>query len=281
VPLTDFQRALLAELAKVPTDARYLAGGAALHFAPNTARYSDDLDFFHDSEVRVAEAFAADRAQLTAADYSVDVELSQPGLVRAIVRRGDSATRVDWAHNSAWRFLPLVHDTLGGWLLHPMDLAINKLLALAGRDEARDFVDILYVHREVLPLGGLVWAATGKDPGFSPLSLLELLKRRGRHRPEEVARLHLAQPFDLAVAKEAWRAALDAADQFVRTRPSTELGCLYYAPGERRFALPDADVALDAQGLVPHYGALGGVIPQIVGATLRRDTSPPAPRSPP
>jgi hypothetical protein len=27
--------------------------------------------------------------------------------------------------------------------LHPIDLAVNKLLALAGRDEARDFLDIL------------------------------------------------------------------------------------------------------------------------------------------
>lgn len=45
-----------------PTDDRYLAGGAAMHFAPNSTRYSDDLDFFHDSEERVATAFAADRS---------------------------------------------------------------------------------------------------------------------------------------------------------------------------------------------------------------------------
>lgn len=74
--------------------------------------------------------------------------------------------------------MPLVRDELGGLLLHPIDLAINKVLALAGRDEPRDFVDILFVHRSVLPLAGLSWAAVGKDPGLSPLSLLELLKRR-------------------------------------------------------------------------------------------------------
>ena len=27
-----------------------------------------------------------------------------------VVRRGDDATRVDWAHDSAWRFMPLVRD---------------------------------------------------------------------------------------------------------------------------------------------------------------------------
>jgi len=63
-------------------------------------------------------------------------------------------------------------DPLRGPLLHPVDLAINKVLALAGRDEPRDFVDILFVHARVLPLGAICWAAVGKDSGFTPLSLL-------------------------------------------------------------------------------------------------------------
>ena len=75
--------------------------------------------------------------------------------------------------------MPLVRDPLGGLLLHPVDLAVNKVLALAGRDEARDYVDILFVHERVLRLSALCWAAAGKDPGLTPLSLLELLKRRG------------------------------------------------------------------------------------------------------
>ena len=32
----------------------YLAGGAALHIDPRSKRYSSDLDYFHDSEARVA-----------------------------------------------------------------------------------------------------------------------------------------------------------------------------------------------------------------------------------
>lgn len=103
--------------------------------------------------------------------------------------------------------MPSVRDPLGGLLLHPVDLAINKVPALTGRDEPRDFVDTLFVHRTVLPLAGLCWAAVGKDPGLSPLSLLELLKRRGRYRPEDFDRLHLVQPFDLPGAKAEWRAA--------------------------------------------------------------------------
>jgi hypothetical protein len=256
---------LLAVLAASPNDERYLAGGAAMHFSPNSARYSDDLGFFHDSEARVASAFAKDRATLGRAGYTLDVELVLPGFVRAVVRRGNGATRVDWAHDSAWRFLPLVRDDLGGLLLHPVDLAINKVLALAGRDEPRDYVDIHYVHRTVLPLAGLAWAAVGKDPGLTPLSLLELLKRRGRYQEDDFARLQLVEAFDLRTAKQAWLEALAEVEAFARARPADELGCLYYSQGEQRFVLPRPERSLAEQGVVPHFGGPGGVIPRIAG----------------
>ena len=156
--------------------------------------------------------------------------------------------------------MPPVQDPLGGFLLHEVDLAVNKTLALAGRDEPRDFVDILFVHERVLPLGGLVWAAVGKDPGFTPLSLLELLKRRGRHRPEEMARLDLVAPFDLLAAKITWLDALDAADRFIRSRPPGELGCLYYSATRNAFVGPEAGAL--GPDISPHYGSPGGILPQ-------------------
>lgn len=269
MPLTTFQRTVLAELAKSATAERYLAGGAALHFAPHSLRYSDDLDFFHDSEARVAQAFGDDRRQLEVAGFTVDVEFSQPGMIRAIVHRGGEATRVDWSHDSAWRFMPLVRDALGGWMLHPVDLAVNKLLALAGRNEPRDFVDILYVDREGLSLGALVWAAPGKDPGFSPLALLELLRRRGTVRPEELARLRTSTPLNPADLKSRWQGALAAADEFVRQRPLDEVGCVYVDSRTGAVRAPDISRTLDAQGLVPHFGAPGGVIPRLPDQELR------------
>ena len=264
VPLTEFQRNLLALLARNRSPDSYLAGGAALHFSPNSARFSDDLDFFHDSSARVASAFTEDSASLESGGCSLTIEISQPGFIRAIVHRGNDATRVDWAHETAWRFLPPVRDSLGGYLLHEIDLAINKTLTLAGRDEPRDFVDTLYVHENVLPLAGLVWAAVGKDPGFTPLSLLELLKRRGPNRPEEIARLQLATPFDPVASKETWLAALRDADAFARSRPTDETGCLYYAQNDQAFVLPRSDAPLEAQGVSLHFGAPGGVLPRMV-----------------
>lgn len=263
MPLTPFQQRLLADLAsEPPDDLGYLAGGAALHFEPNSARFSRDLDFFHDSVERVAAAFARDSARLDATDYTQEVILSQPGFVRAVVSRGGEATRVDWAHDSAWRFMPLVRDAIGGLMLHPVDLAINKVLALVGRDEPRDFVDVLFAHDRILPLGALCWSAVGKDPGFTPLSLLELLRRQGRYRPEDFARLDLREPLDLVAAKDSWRAALETADAFCRSRPPDEIGCLYWSPSRRSFVMP-ASGAPASDDVVPHYGTPGGVLPRV------------------
>ena len=266
MPLTEFQRTILALLAQTRAPDSYLAGGAALHFAPNSVRYSNDLDFFHDSPQRVASAFSDDEALLEKAGYGLDVEISQPGFIRAVVHRDLESTRIDWAHDSAWRFMPPIRDTLGGFVLHDVDLAVNKTLALAGRDEPRDFIDILFVHERVLPLSGLTWAAVGKDPGFTPLSLLEFLRRRGRHRTEEVERLHLAVPFDPVASKRIWLGALDDAEAFARSGPTDEAGCLYYSGELQRFTVPDQGQDLLSQGLVQHFGTPGGVLPRVSDA---------------
>lgn len=260
MPLTPFQAEVSRLLAANRTPDSYLAGGAALHLRPNSTRYSNDLDFFHDSEKRVAEAFALDRKSLEGAGVAVSVELAQPGYIRALAGKAGQATKIEWAHDSAWRFMPPVQVPEAGFVLHPADLAVNKALALAGRDEARDFLDILYVHDEVLSLGALVWAAVGKDPGFTPVSLLELVKRRGHYRPEDFERLRLVKPVDPTALKSRWLAALDQAEAFVRRRPPEEAGCLYYSPSRGAFVTPGADIP-DA---LVHFGRPGGILPKLL-----------------
>lgn len=258
MPLTDYQASLARLLSGNRTFDSYLAGGAAILIEPNTTRISRDLDYFHDSESRVVEAFAADRQTLEKHGYAVEVDLNQPGYIRAVVSKGTEATKIEWARDSAWRFLPTIRDERVGFMLHPVDLAVNKVLALAGRDEPRDVLDTHYLHRNVLVLGALCWAACGKDPGFTPLSLLELLRRRGRIREEDLARLDLVTKIDLGIFKQEWLEALDSVEGFVAARPPDEVGCLYYSASRRAFVDPR-----DADDSLPHYGRPGGVLPRI------------------
>ena len=259
MPLTAYQLGIARLLSENRTFDSYLAGGAAILIEPNTNRFSRDLDYFHDSETRVTEAFSADRTLLETDGYTIEVDLNQPGYVRAIVRKNGDATKVEWARDSDWRFMPTVRDDRVGFILHPVDLAVNKVLALAGRDEPRDVLDTLHLHRHVLVLGALCWAACGKDPGFTPLSLLELLRRRGRVRKEDLARLDLAESVDLQELKRDWLEALDSVKPFVESRPPGEIGCLYYSASQSKFVDPR-----DVSDAAPHFGRPGGVLPRIV-----------------
>ena len=263
MPLTSFQESVARLLSTNRTEDSHLAGGAALHLEPSSKRYSNDLDYFHDSVERVATAFADDRALLEERGYEVQVNLNQPGYIRASVRQGSQTTSIEWAHDSAWRFLPPIKNDVVGYQLHPMDLAINKLLALAGRDEARDFLDILMINREMLPLGALCWAAVGKDPGFSPRSLLELLKRRGKYQPEDFKRLRLSEEVDLEDLKAQWLDAIALAERFIEAQDPTEIGCLFYDHAREAFVAPPPTDRDARSTIAPHFGRPGGVLPAI------------------
>jgi len=259
MPLTSHQASIARLIAVNRSPSSHLAGAAALHLEPTSLRISNDLDYFHDAEVQVGQAFSADRALLEASGYQVTVTLSQPGFVRAIVGREGDATKVEWAHDSSWRFLPPVPDPVVGFRLHPLDLSINKVLALAGRDEPRDFLDVMYVHRHFLAFGSLCWAAVGKDPGYNPLMLVEMLARKGRYRKEDFAALRLTSEPDLPELKRTWLEALDDARRLVGELPPEDAGCLYWDPSSEKFVTPNHDMA----HLVRHFGSPGGILPSV------------------
>jgi hypothetical protein len=74
---------------------------------------------------------------------------------------------------------------------------VNKVLALAGRSEIRDWVDVLHLHGSRLHLGALAWAGTGKDPGLSPEAIIRWSSRQAVYRPEDLADLTLSVPITL------------------------------------------------------------------------------------
>ena len=264
MPLTKFQHGVARLLSSNRSEESHLAGGAALHIAPNSKRFSNDLDYFHDSPERVGAAFSVDEQALNDAGYSVSIIMNQPGYIRAVVSKDADSTKVDWAHDSAWRFLPTVTDPEVGYKLHPIDLAINKILALAGRDEPRDFLDIMFAHDNILSLGALCWAAVGKDPGFTPQSLLQLIRRRGKYRPEDFDRLNLSEKVDLQELKRCWLKALDEAESLITRLPPDDFGCLFYSKSKKSFVTPQPPAFGKDMDIVPHFGRPGGVLPNLL-----------------
>lgn len=194
-------------------------------------RYSADIDIFHDREESVAMAADADAALLAESGFTVRWLRREPGIYAALVERADEATRLEWARDSDFRFFATLKDPLFGYRLHVFDLAANKALAAAGRREPRDVLDLITVQDRFIRLGAVIWAAVGKDPGYSPASLISEIRRNARFRTDDYADLALAEPIDAAAVARRFRRILDEADVFVRAMPVGREGLVFLKDG--------------------------------------------------
>jgi hypothetical protein len=261
MPISDFQAGVLRAIAANRSPDSYLAGATVLHRADDTPRYSLDVDFFHDVEDSVARCASADAATLDEAGYAFSWTLRNPSFHRGVVSKDDHRLKMEWAQDSAFRFFPVLADEQCGYRLHEVDAAINKVLALAGRDEVRDFVDILYLHEHYLSLGALAWAGCGKDPGFTPEFLLQQANRHVAYTQADLDRLQLAAPLDLHRMKAQWIGALEEAGRLVTALPAEELGCLYLDANQQPVTPePNANSFTD---LTRHYGCIRGAWPTL------------------
>jgi hypothetical protein len=268
VALSEYQRGICQLIAANRRDSgeSYVAGGVALNTLLNTPRLSRDIDLFHDTDTALITSWLADRQLLQAAGYAVAVLLEMAAFVEAVVSRRDESVLIQWARDSAFRFFPLIEDELFGLVLHPFDLAINKVLALAGRLEPRDWIDVLNCHDHIQPLGYLVWAACGKDPGFSPTSLLAAARRSSRYSQVELDALaFVGAPPDAKTLGAKWHVILQEAMVIGDLLPTTEVGkCVITTAGELyRGAADDLRAALENRHITFHEGTIRGVLPRI------------------
>jgi hypothetical protein len=119
-----------------------------------------------------------------------------------VVSKEHESVEIDWAADSAFRFFPIEQDPILGWRLHLFDIATNKALALSARSETRDYIDMIELHRKY-PLASICWAACGKDPGFTPHSLLKMMRRFAKIDPARVQEIQ-ARNLDPVELKETW-----------------------------------------------------------------------------
>lgn len=229
MPLTNLQIAVLQLLASHRDPESYVAGAAPLN--RQTTRVSEDLDIFQDREARVAEAAMQDAAVLEHAGYRVVWLRQLPLIYTAEVHHGDTSTRLEWVVDSDYRFFPTVRDALFGYVLHPVDLALNKVMAAAGRREVRDLVDLVTIHMTLLPLGAAVWAAVDKAPGFTPEGLIAEIRRNAHYPAAEWQAVLAEPPLDPPTVTHQLRAALDEAEAFVRRMPTSHMGRLFLRDG--------------------------------------------------
>jgi hypothetical protein len=199
--LSPLQRRVLETVRDLPQAKGFaLAGGGALILAGAVARATDDLDFFAQTPSEVAGLVPALEAALERAGFSVERVHHATGFVRLQVSGDGDITLVDLSYDA--RIHPVVEGP-NGTVLSLDELAADKTLAVFGRAEARDFID-LRALTAYYTLGELMRLASTKDPGFELATFYEALGSFGRH-PRETFGLGEQDYEDLRSAVDRWR----------------------------------------------------------------------------
>jgi hypothetical protein len=273
--LTKFQLEILQVIARNRNPNSHFAGGAVLN--KDEPRISQDIDIFNDSAEILSICLAADAAALEADGYGVAFSTRSDTHVTADVTKHQSSNRIDWVQDSIWRFFPAVQDKTFGWRLHSFDLATNKILAFAGRREPRDYVDTIALERRVPgSLATLVWAAPGKDPGWTPQLILDEIVRNSRMSREDLAKITTLESLDPVALKKQLLDAIASARDLFATLPLATVGKVFLSKkGVPRILT--RDVATNPKLLPRDASAYGSLpVPQLESSTLtvgdKRDT---------
>jgi len=181
--LTALQQRVARLFLNLPEARRFaLAGGAALVLRGDVKRRTEDLDFFAPAAEDVRLAADALRLALEGEGMHTQVVRSGPAFARLVVTAevGQSVL-VDLGYDHRMR--PAEQRDIGP-VLALEELAADKLLALFGRAEARDFVDVHALARR-FSADALLGLAQEKDAGFDGYVLATMLDSLDRHRRDE------------------------------------------------------------------------------------------------
>jgi Nucleotidyl transferase AbiEii toxin, Type IV TA system len=178
-PLQEQVAAIIAGLAEAEGFA--LAGGAALIARGDVQRQTRDLDFFGLTSEDVDRLVPAVDRALQEAGLVVHRIQESAGFARLIVESGDERTELDLGADA--RLFP-AEAAYPAPTLSGEKLAVDKVLAVFGRAEARDFVDLAAIEPRY-GLERLFELAAEKDHGFTPEIFAEMAGRFSRLRPDE------------------------------------------------------------------------------------------------
>jgi predicted nucleotidyltransferase component of viral defense system len=205
--LTSFQKHVLSAIGRSDlAPSFYLTGGTALAVYYLQHRFSEDLDFF--AEAREAMTGVTTIAGEIAQDIDATVEFTRtfPTFVETfLTSTAGERVKIDFAFDTPFRLQPTVIDpTYGIRVDNVTDMACNKLAALFGRSEPKDFVDVYFICQELMPFADLYQQANQKHVGMTHYWLAVAMRNvtRVQFLPRMIKPIDLAtlQAFFLGLA---------------------------------------------------------------------------------
>jgi predicted nucleotidyltransferase component of viral defense system len=172
--LTPLQEQIVIVVGRALEDSDFaLAGGAAIISQGLVDRRTRDLDFFGSSSLQLAEKIPVIIEALTEMGFQVKIDRQVERFARLEVRGLGEETEVDFGID--YRLFP-THDGEHTSVLSTKELAVDKVLAVFGRAEPRDFIDLAALS-QIFEIKDLFREAVRKDQGFDLQIFAEMTKR--------------------------------------------------------------------------------------------------------
>lgn len=186
------ERLVLAAQAASPTVR--LVGGAGLALLLGH-RHSDDLDLFSALREDIRPIVLAIEEAAQGAGCTATRVRTGPSFARLEIVGVDAPLRVDVASDSSPRIEPSP-ELVGAVRVETLrDQRANKIIALLGRSELRDLVDLYFIEQAGLPVLDGFQDAVVKDSGMDPawfawaLAQIEIRPLSGMIVPLDLAEL--------------------------------------------------------------------------------------------
>ena len=173
--LYPFQDQVLQILGDLDTGF-YLTGGTAASRGYLNHRFSDDLDLFvNDDERFRLWSQRLIQALVRQESFAVEVLMAEDRFTRLNVKQADLVLKIDMVNDVPARVGAILHHPQLRHLDSAENILANKITALVGREEPKDFADIWgFCCRMNISLTDAIEDAHSKAAGIFPADLARI-----------------------------------------------------------------------------------------------------------
>ena len=210
--LTSFQETALLALFNTYEELRpfYLTGGTALAAFHLHHRYSDDLDFFTHDEFDAFKLDQVMRDLSTKNGWRIVSSRRETFFYKVLIEENQELPplKIDFVKDTSPHF-----GMMEQWGKVPIDtlrnISSNKITAIFGRTEAKDFVDLYFILKDKITMDEIFEEAQQKDGGLNEFYFA------GQLRNVELFKTlpNMIKPITLEDLKKTM---LNLADQFIQ-----------------------------------------------------------------
>jgi predicted nucleotidyltransferase component of viral defense system len=123
----------------------YLTGGTALGRFYLNHRFSEDLDFFVNSDPNFNQYISLIKTEIVKAfDVNLNDSLFTDDFARVFTQSEQSSLKIEFVNDVAYR-AGNPSEFYFGMVDDPLNILANKITAIIGRDEPKDIFDIIYI----------------------------------------------------------------------------------------------------------------------------------------